>query len=430
MSSHGIEKDYNKEYKLKSSHSSPKYRKLECHRGDQNNEPLVSSSPMLQTNKQISVSDSEYESIGETINENEDFYDSDTIPIVGYHNNSCSNAQISIKQPQNLLTGNNVTDVFSPDKNKKQKSPCNGPFKCTTKNKDVFQASGNKASSCATLSPTNRYSKRMGTKEPGKLANNCEKNEVIVKFSNGLTHISPHKDPQPRKAYSPAVRASSSIEGNKRSEGKRETWVTKSKMSALHDAMSTSLRKSKEVEILAKDTKSKQRRSSTEYLKDHVNKIKDLQIRLTRLRGSTLNQYKCVQSLSPSSHPSPSSSRGRISKSPYNKDRVRRNSIKSYTSQPSFYEKLKSGAQEVSNNDNISKRATKTRKLSNLSDPGNTDTRNNYDNVYNLAKQSPSQFYPFKTPPLDSSATTVSSHSTPSSPEGIKLDGTKSVAGT
>lgn len=248
----------------------------------------------------------------------------------------------------------------------------------------MFQPSGNKAFSLATLPPTNRYSKRIGV--------------------------------------------SSAIGGNKRSEGKRETSDTHSKMSLLHDKMSQSPKK-KEDERLTKETKWKQRRPSTEYLKGHVNKIKDLQMRLTRLTRSTLNQYECVRSSSTSSHPSPVSPRERILNSPYNKAQIRGNSKKIYTFQHLFPENLKSDKQEVSNDNNIGKKATQKTKLANLSDPTNTDASKNDGNSYNLAKQRPSQFYPFHTLPLDSPATTDSSQSTPSSPEDIKQHGIKILDG-
>ena len=247
-------------------------------------------------------SDSEYESFGETIDANDNFDYSDAAPLIEHHSIS-SNCE---EKKKNLVQN-------SPTKKIEMREPktlSNYVLNLNTISNTVKSPSGKSAVSLESLSSINSYETvKSNKRKPNSVKDDNE-------GTDGKTDNMSHKYPKRQKSTSSVGSGSSQADGYKRAEVKRETWVTKSKISVEGGKREKSPAEEMP-ETVSREAKQPHTRLSTEYLNHHVNTIKNLQVKLKRLTSDTLSQYDCSISSPASSQCSQSPSRRRKVKASY-----------------------------------------------------------------------------------------------------------------
>ena len=264
---------------------------------------------LSQKDHETCESDSEYESFGETIDANDNFDYSDAAPMIE-HNNTSSNCE---KKKTNLVQSLPSERIERKEENTLSNYVLN-------LNKAVKSPSGK---SLESLSSMNSYEAvKINKRKPNSVK---DANEVAEKDSDGKTDNMSHKYPKRQKSTSSAASGSSQADCYKRAEVKRETWVTKSKISVEREKREKSPSEAMP-EAVSREAKQPHTRLSTEYLNHHVNTIKNLQVRLKRLTTDTLSQYDCSISSPASSQCSQSPARRRNGKASYVSHTKSRNS--------------------------------------------------------------------------------------------------------
>ena len=332
-------------------------------------------------------SDSEYESIGETIDATDNVDDSEPLPAVEERKQSFEISEVGNNQKEIMSVNESDCSPMQTMENKTDKKLSNFVLNLNTRNRYMKSPSVNSVSSMESYASSSVYkSCKQNRQKQNFTSNNKTNNENALEIGNDEEHVKcigglkgASSMPTPKH---PLRHSSRSPAAGSLSPAKREAWVTKPSIPAERELTDQKMIMTKVI--------SPQNRSTPKHLNKHINKIKDLKIQLNRLSSQTLQQYYCNDSTYASSQSSQCSSRrsnGKIKSNKASSSKVRQRKVASPRSFHSTTTSQTDFRKGPSNNVECNNMTIKRRRLSISSEKPHFEEQLNSQNVCKLTQQ-------------------------------------------